>query len=254
MERGYAIIPRQFSLEAYKMVLTFPKQIIDAYIVTAVTTLLGTFIGVCISAGAGYVLSRQTYRYKNIIAFLVFFSMLFNGGLVPSYILITQWLGLKDSIWALILPLVTSGWYIILMRGFFQSVPGAMIESARIDGASEFKTFFQIVLPVSKPVLATISIFYVLAYWNDWYLSLLYATDESLYKLQYLLMQILKKAEFLNSEAGKLLQGTGVEQMEAPTLNVRMAVCVLAAGPVLVIFPFFQKYFVKGITVGSVKG
>lgn len=254
LERGYSILPRVFSLEAYKSLLTFPDRILNAYGITILTTVIGTFIGVCISAGAGYVISRNNYRYKNILSFYVFFTMLFNGGLVPSYILITQWLGLKNNMWALILPMIVNGWYIILMKGFFQGLPEAMLESAKIDGASEVFTFLRIVLPVSTPVLATISLFYVLSYWNDWYLSLLYIDNENLYKLQFLLMQVLKKAEFLNSEAGRQMQASGVSQLEIPTLNVRMAVCVLAAGPILIIFPFFQKYFVKGITIGSVKG
>lgn len=251
---GYSILPRAFSLEAYKAVFQSPSMIIDAYVITIITTVIGTVIGVCISASAGYVISRRNYRYRNILSFYIFFTMLFNGGLVPTYILVSQWLHLKNSMWALILPLVVNAWYIILMKGFFQGLPDSMMEAARIDGASELRIFFGIVLPVSKPVLATIALFYALGYWNDWYQSLLYVEDQSLYKLQYLLMQILKKAQFLNSEAGRAVMGTGVTTMDMPTLNLRMAMCVLAVGPMLLVFPFFQKYFVKGITVGSIKG
>lgn len=248
------MIPHEFSLEAYKAVFMSPGMILDSYMVTIITTVVGTIIGLCISASAGYVISRKNYRYRKILSFFIFFTMLFNGGLVPTYILMTQWLHLKNTIWALILPLVVNAWYIILMRGFFQGIPDSIMEAARIDGASELRIFFGIVLPLSKPVLATIALFYALAYWNDWYQSLLYIDNQKLYKLQYLLMQILKKSQFLNSAAGQAVMGTGASTSDMPTLNLRMAMCVVAVGPLLIAFPFFQKYFVKGITVGSVKG
>ena len=251
---GYRLIPHEFSLEAYKAVFMSPGMILDSYMVTIITTVVGTIIGLCISASAGYVISRKNYRYRKILSFFIFFTMLFNGGLVPTYILMTQWLHLKNTIWALILPLVVNAWYIILMRGFFQGIPDSIMEAARIDGASELRIFFGIVLPLSKPVLATIALFYALAYWNDWYQSLLYIDNQKLYKLQYLLMQILKKSQFLNSAAGQAVMGTGASTADMPTLNLRMAMCVVAVGPLLIAFPFFQKYFVKGITVGSVKG
>ncbi|MFQ9513516.1 MAG: carbohydrate ABC transporter permease [Hominilimicola sp.] len=251
---GYRMIPQEFSLEAYKAVFMSPGMILDSYMVTIITTVVGTIIGLCISASAGYVISRKNYRYRKILSFFIFFTMLFNGGLVPTYILMTQWLHLKNTIWALILPLVVNAWYIILMRGFFQGIPDSIMEAARIDGASELRIFFGIVLPLSKPVLATIALFYALAYWNDWYQSLLYIDNQKLYKLQYLLMQILKKSQFLNSAAGQAVMGTGASTADMPTLNLRMAMCVVAVGPLLIAFPFFQKYFVKGITVGSVKG
>lgn len=251
---GYRMIPHEFSLEAYKAVFMSPGMIFDSYMVTIITTVVGTIIGLCISASAGYVISRKNYRYRKILSFFIFFTMLFNGGLVPTYILMTQWLHLKNTIWALILPLVVNAWYIILMRGFFQGIPDSIMEAARIDGASELRIFFGIVLPLSKPVLATIALFYALAYWNDWYQSLLYIDNQKFYKLQYLLMQILKKSQFLNSAAGQAVMGTGASTADMPTLNLRMAMCVVAVGPLLIAFPFFQKYFVKGITVGSVKG
>lgn len=251
---GYSMIPRSFSLEAYKAVFASPGMIIDSYTITIITTIIGTVIGLCISASAGYVISRKNYRYRKILSFFVFFTMLFNGGLVPTYILVTQWLHLKNTVWALILPLAVNAWYIILMKGFFQGLPDSIMEAARIDGASELRIFFGIVLPLSKPVLATIALFYALGYWNDWYLSLLYVDNQKLYKLQYLLMQILKKSQFLNSEAGRAVMGTSEAASAMPTLNLRMAMCVVAVGPLLFTFPFFQKYFVKGITVGSVKG
>jgi len=253
MNFGYSIIPQHFSLEAYKMILKNPEMLLNSYVVTIITTVIGSAAGVWIVASFAYVVSRKTYRYKTVLSFYVFFTMLFNGGLVPSYILIVKWLGLKDNILALILPMLVNAWYVLIMKGFFQSIPESLIESAKIDGASEMYTFVKIVIPISKPAIASIALFYVLGYWNDWWLSLIYIESDNLMKLQYMLIKILKNIEYLNSvEAMKM--GMVKAGTEAPTLSARMAMCVLAAGPVLVIFPFFQKYFVKGITVGAVKG
>ena len=250
--KGYALIPEKPSLEAYIMVFRNPYQLFKSYFNTFYTTVVGTLLGVIISSSAGYVMSRKTYKYRNIFAFYVFFTMMFNGGLVPMYIMMTKWFNLKNTYLALILPLVVNGWYIMLMKGYFAGIPDAVIESAKIDGAGELYTFVKIVIPMSTPVIASISLFYVLGYWNDWYQSLLYTTDSEYYKLQYLLMNMIRSAEFLNSEAAQDLQ---LDQIaEIPTMNVKMAMCVLAAGPILFVFPFFQKYFVKGIAVGSVKG
>lgn len=253
VERGYSLIPKNFTLEAYKMIFGNATQLGISYINTILTTVVGTVIGVWLSATAGYVMSRKSYRYRTILAFYVFFTMMFNGGLVPSYILISNWLNLKNTIWVLILPLLSNAWYVILMKGYFAGLPDALIESARLDGANELYIFIKIVLPISTPVLATIALFYVLTYWNDWYLNLLYTSDTNLYKLQYLLMNILQSAEFLKSSLAKALTLDKSQLGSVPTLNVRMAMCVLAAGPILVIFPFFQKYFVKGITIGAIK-
>ena len=250
--KGYALIPEKPSLEAYIMVFRNPYQLFKSYFNTFYTTVVGTVLGVIISSSAGYVMSRKTYKYRNIFAFYVFFTMMFNGGLVPMYIMMTKWFNLKNTYLALLLPLVVNGWYTMLMKGYFAGIPDAVIESAKIDGAGELYTFVKIVIPMSTPVIASISLFYVLGYWNDWYQSLLYTTDSEYYKLQYLLMNMIRSAEFLNSEAAQDLQ---LDQIaEIPTMNVKMAMCVLAAGPILFVFPFFQKYFVKGIAVGSVKG
>ena len=250
--KGYALIPEKPSLEAYIMVFRNPYQLFKSYFNTFYTTVVGTVLGVIISSSAGYVMSRKTYKYRNIFAFYVFFTMMFNGGLVPMYIMMTKWFNLKNTYLALILPLVVNGWYIMLMKGYFAGIPDAVIESARIDGAGELYTFLKIVIPMSTPVIASISLFYVLGYWNDWYQSLLYTTDSEYYKLQYLLMNMIRSAEFLNSDVAQSLDMDKIA--EIPTMNVKMAMCVLAAGPILFVFPFFQKYFVKGIAVGSVKG
>lgn len=252
-ELGYRILPQLPVLDAYTTIFAMPKTLIDAYKVTIITSAATTVAGVWVMASCGYVMARKDYKYKMILSFYVFFTMLFNGGLVPRYILISNWLGLKDSLWALILPGVCNAWNILMLKGFYQSIPTSLIESAKIDGAKEMRIFVQIIIPISKPAIATIALFCLLGSWNAWNDSLLYIETESKVKLQYLLMRILKNAEFLNS-AEALQYGVVREGTSIPTNSVRMAMCILAAGPILVVFPFFQKYFVKGLTVGSVKG
>lgn len=249
---GYRLIPKEFSLEAYRSVFKKPDTILSAYIVTIVTTLLGAVLGTLMTAGYAYPLSRKDFRYRKILSLLNLISMLFNGGMVATYIVMTRWFGLKNNMWVLILPLIFSPWNIILMKSFFVSIPDSLVEAAKIDGAGEFRIFFRIVVPVSKPIIATIALFLTLTCWNDYQTSLLYITNESLYKLQYLLMKILTDMDFLNSAAAADI-GINLENVEIPTKNLRMAMCVVAAGPILVVFPFFQKYFTKGITLGGVK-
>jgi len=252
-KNGYSAIPREFSVYAYTTIFNNPSAILSAYEVTIITTVVSTVAGLFLESTYGYVISRRDYRYRQILAFFVFFTMLFNGGLVPTYILISKWLHLKDNILALIIPVVCNAWHIMMLKGFFQSIPTSLIESAKIDGAKEFTIFFKIIIPLSKPALATIGLFILLASWNEWYSSLLYITSENKVKLQYLLMTIMKNIQFLNSGEGAALAGSvGAESL--PTMSARMAMCVLAAGPIVAVFPFFQKYFVKGITVGAVKG
>lgn len=254
VNNGYKILPNPISLEAYKSVFTNPKQLFDAYVITTFVTIAQTIGGLVLTSTYGYVLSRKDYPYKRFFAMYIFFTMLFNGGLVPSYILISNWLGLQDSIWALIIPGMCSAWNILLMKGFFQSIPTALIESAKIDGASELTIFLKFVVPLSKPAFATIGLLMVLGSWNAWYSSLLYITSDNKVMLQYLLMKIMKNIEFLQSAEGQQLVGTVGTKIEIPSQALRMAMCVLTTGPILIVFPFFQKYFSKGLTVGSVKG
>ncbi|MBR5157467.1 MAG: carbohydrate ABC transporter permease [Clostridia bacterium] len=253
MRSGYRMLPAEFTLNAYRMLFADPVRLIDAYKVTIITTLIGTICGLAFVSSCGYVMSRKDYAYRKILSFYVFFTMLFNGGLVPTYILISRWLELKDNIFALILPGVCSAWNILLMKGFFMGVPTELIESAKLDGLGEFSAFVRIVMPISKPAFATVGLLLLLNYWNEWYFSMLYIESPEKVKLQYLLMSIMKNIEYLNSpealEAGIVSNGQSM-----PTLSARMAMCIAVAGPILVVFPFFQKYFVKGMTVGAVKG
>lgn len=254
VKNGYRIFPDPISFEAYKSILGNPKQLVDAYMVTIFVTVVQTLGGLALTSTFGYVLSRKDYPYRRFLSLYIFFTMLFNGGLVPTYILISNWLGLQDSIWALIIPGMCSAWNVMLMKGFFQSIPTALIESAKIDGASEFRIFLKIIIPLSKPAFATLGLLMVLTGWNAWYSSLLYITSEDKVMLQYLLMKIMKNIEFMQSAEGQQLIGTVGAQVEVPSQALRMAMCVLATGPILMVFPFFQKFFTKGLTVGSVKG
>ena len=250
---GYRIIPKSPTLDAYKMVFSSPKRLINAYSVTIFITIIGTIGGLIIMSTYAYVISQKKYRYKKILAFIAFFTMLFHGGLVPTYILISRWLHLRDSILALILPLMCSAWNIMLMKGFFQDVPEALLESARIDGAGELTIFVKIVAPIVKPAFATIGLFLVLGYWNSWYESMLYIETPSMVTLQYLLMSLMKNIELLNS-AEAIQYGIVTQATAVPTFAARMAMCVLATGPVVFVFLYFQKYFVSGLKVGAVKG
>lgn len=250
---GYRIIPGQWTLASYKAVLQNPQTLVRAYGITILTSAITVACGVFVCSTCAYVMTRKSYRYKKILSLIVFLPMILGGGLVASYINIVKNLGLKDNIWVLILPMLVSPWYILLMKGFLSSIPEAMIESAKMDGASEFRVFTQFVVPLSKPAIATISLFFLLDSWNEWYNSMLYIDNQNLVKLQFLLMKIQSSIDFLNS-AEALQFGAVKSGQEVPTEGARMAMCLLAAGPMLVVFPFFQKYFVRGLTIGSVKG
>ena len=250
---GYNIIPKQFSLEAYKSVFADKARVISAYKITFIVTLLSTILGLFFTSMLGYVTSRKDYPYRNIVAFYCFFAMLFNGGLVPTYILIANWLHLKNTIWAMVFPAGVNIWNMLLMKGFFSSLPTSLIEAAKIDGLGEFKIFLQIIIPLSKPAFATVGLFFILGSWNQWFSSMLYTDKQELVTLQYMLMKVMKNAEFMGSD---LAMQTGALQagQTVPADNLKMAMCIVAAGPILVVFPFFQKYFTRGITVGAVKG
>lgn len=252
-ENGYQFIPSSFSLDAYRYLLDAPDILLRAYGVTFTVTIIGALAGLLLTAMTAYVISRQDYRYNRATTFYVFFTMLFSGGLVPSYILITQYLHLKDSLLALILPILLSPFNIMVMKGFMSKIPLEIIESAKIDGAREFRIFFRIILPLSTPAPATLGLLISFTYWNEWFNAMLYIDDPNKVPLQLLLVRTLNSIEFLttNSEfTGQL----GIDLSSFPNSSARMAIAVLAGGPMLVIFPFFQRFFVKGLTVGSLKG
>lgn len=255
VSEGYKLIPSAFSLEAYKYVFRSPQQLLDSYKITIIYSFVATFLGVIVMSMLAYPLSRPNYKYKKIVTFFIFFTMLFSGGLVPSYIWITRYLHMGDTIWVYILPFLVNAFHVIVIRTFFQGLPSALMESAKIDGASELQTFFKIVLPLSKPVIATISLLTLLARWNDWNTALIYIKSTKLYSLQFLLQKILREAEFVKNMAeSSPVAGIDFNASNLPSITIRFAMCMVAAGPMLVVFPFFQKYFAKGLTVGAVKG
>ncbi len=250
---GYRLIPVHVSLSAYGYVFANPKSVLNAYGVTFLFSILAMVASTFFMALLAYPLSKKAFIARRQISFYIYFTMLFSGGLVPTYILITQYLKLTDTIWVYIIPTLISPWYVFMMRTFFQELPPAIAESAKIDGASELTIFFRLIIPMSKPVIAAVALFMFLGKWNDWMTSMLYINKENLISLQYLLQRIMNEIEMLQqmSESGS---GALVDLSKIPSETARMAMAVIVAGPALVVFPFFQKYFVKGLTVGSVKG
>ncbi|WP_312880017.1 carbohydrate ABC transporter permease [Paenibacillus phytorum] len=252
LKNGYSFIPKHIDLAAYRFIFQNPGQLFTSYIVTIFVSIVGTVIGLLFTSMLAFAISRKDYAYANKTSFYVFFTMLINGGLIPWYILVVNQLHMKDSIFALILPYLVSAWFVMLMKGFFTNISSAIIESAKIDGASELGIFFKIVLPIAKPGLATVGLFYLLTYWNDYYLSLMFIQNNTeIISLQYMLFKIQSNMDFLKSA---FVPPWMINKVSLPDLSARMAMAVLAAGPMLFVFPFFQKYFEKGITIGSVKG
>ena len=248
---GFGLWPAQFSTAAYAYILQNPTQIIDAYGVTTLVTVVGTLASLLVNSLTAYVLARTDFTWRRTFSFLLFFTMLFNGGLVPSYILITQYLKLRDTLAVLIIPLLLSPWHIFLLRTYFSTLAKEFIDSAKLDGANEWQIYTRIVLPLSTPALATIALFTILGYWNDWWLALLYINEAALYPLQYLLFAILRNAEFLttNSNSSAMLGS-----VQVPLQTVRMAMAVIALVPVAIAFVSLQRYFVRGLTIGGIKG
>lgn len=250
-KHGYRLIPTEFSLQAYRYLLSAPGQILRAYWVSFAATASGTALGLFLTTTLAYVMTRRDYALSRFTSFFVFFTMLFTGGVVPTYMVMKSVLNLGNSFFALFIPYSLSAWFTLLMKGFMQSVPFDIIESGKIDGAGELRIFVQLVLPLVKPAIATIGLFYVFLYWNDWWLAMLYMNTEAYVPIQYLLYRMLNNLDFI---LRNLSSSLSVDLSSLPGEAVRMAVALLAAGPMLLVFPFFQRYFVKGITVGSIKG
>lgn len=250
---GYSYLPQALSLDAYYYMIKQGTTILRAYGITVLVTVLGTAGSVLFTAMLAYPMSRKSFKYRNILSFLVFFTMLFNGGIVSSYMMWSNLFHIKNSIWALVLPgyLVTA-FNVFLVRNFYSNnVPDALIESAQIDGATEMRTFWSIIIPLSVPVVATISLFTALCYWNDWINGLYYITDSKFFGIQNLLIKIMNNVQFLKSGTANTL-GTG--NIDLPGTAVRMAMAVIGILPILLIYPFIQKYFIRGVVVGAVKG
>jgi len=251
---GYSLFPRELSLEAYKYIFKDIMVILRAYGVTVLVTVVGSALSLITIALYAYPISRKDFKYRNVFTFIVFLTMLFNGGLVPWYMVYVNVLHIDDTIMALILPYLMTPLYVLIMRTFFMTtIPDGIIEAARIDGAGEFQTFVWIVLPLAKPVLATIGLFNILTYWNDWYAPLLFINNEKLFNLQYLMYRVDKAIIYLSNNAGSINNATQI-MANLPSQTARMAMAVVAIGPIILAYPFFQKYFVEGLTIGSIKG
>lgn len=250
----FALIPHEFSLKAYEMVFRAPERIVNAYAVTIFYSVVGVGLSLLVMSMFAYALSRPNFIGKRVTSFLLFFTLLFNGGLVPNYILNSGYLHLNDTIWIYIIPGLLNSWNVIVIRTYFKGLPNELFESARIDGASELRICFQIAIPLSTPALASVGFLRFVDAWNDWYTCQIYIRDPKLYSLQYLLKQILDSADMLEE---MLLRGQlagGIAESLANMESMRFAMAVVGAGPALLIFPLFQKYFAKGMVVGSVKG
>lgn len=255
-KNGYQLIPKEFTLSAFEYYLKVGDQVWTSYRVTIVVTIVGTLTAILVISMLSYVLSRNDFRYRNILSFMVLFTMLFNGGLVSSYIINVTLFHLDDTIFILILPQLINAFYVIVLRTFYKTtIPDSIIESANIDGAGEFTIFFKIVFPLSKPGLATVGLFVLIGYWNDWFAGLLYIMNPKLVPIQTLLTRIQNSLEFIKQNSELANSAAGVDlAVNAPTESGRMALTVLVMTPILFAYPFFQKYFVKGLTIGSVKG
>jgi len=243
---GYSFVPRHFTTFAYEYILKVPSQILRSYGVTTFVTVVGSVAALLLMSLLAYPLSRPKFKFRKHLSFYVFFTMLFNGGLVPWYIWLTRYLHLKDKIEALILPYLIVPWFVLLLRTYFAQLPEEILDSARIDGASEWRIFFQMVIPLSTPSLATVGLFCILMYWNDWWLALLFIKDRNLQPLQYMLYAILTNTQAM--AANPMTTG-----MRAPIATVRMAMSVLATGPAALAFLLLQRYFIRGITLGALK-
>lgn len=246
---GFSLLPSKWSLDAYRYLLT-GNQIYYSYGVTLFVTIVGTVLAVLITAMFAYVLAHPKIKFKNQLAFFTYFTILFGTGLVGFYIVISMWLGLKDSIWSMILPSLINPFYTFILVSFFRTLPFEIYESAVIDGAGDYRIFFRIMWPISVPAIATISLFYAIFYWNDWWLALLFVDNYKLQPLQLMIRQLISNLNILS-----YIQGSpGSYGGGLPNQGVRLATVCLTIGPIVFLYPYIQKYFVKGLTIGSVKG
>jgi len=256
LREGYKFIPTAFDTSAYNFLFEDFRQVARSYGITITVTVVGTVLSMIMVAMYAYPISRRDFPHARFFTFIVFFTMLFGGGLVPWYLVYVQLLHLKDTLWVLIMPLLIPAFWVLVTRTFFAtSVPSAVLESARIDGAGEIRIFFQIVMPLSLPVLATVALFQTITYWNDWFLSLVFITKNENVSIQYLMYKTMQNVQYLaqNSQAMQALMQAGA-YIRFPAETMRMAMAIVGIGPIVLAYPFFQKYFIKGLTVGAVKG
>ena len=252
LTEGYSffLTAKNFSLEAYKMAFKSPDTLVQAYGITIFVTVVGAITAVLLSAMTGYVLARPDFPWRNKISFFFFFTTLFSGGLVPWYLMCSKFFKFNNHIYSLILPCLFSVWNMIIAKSFMKGIPFELTEAAKVDGAGDFYIFWKIILPTAKPLIATIGLFTALTYWNDWYNCMLYITNENMFTLQYYLQRMLGSAEAMRIVAEK----SGMALPSVPLESMKMAMTVIATGPIVLLYPFVQRYFVKGLTIGAVKG
>lgn len=252
LQNGYSFLPKEWSLDAYYYIIKQGSVILRAYGVSVLVTVVGTVGSVLITTTLAYPMARQSFPYRNALSFFVFFTMLFSGGIVPSYIMWTNYFHIKNTIWALIVPnYLVSAFNVILVKNFYSNnIPSSLIEAAQLDGATEMQIFRKLVFPMARPVVATISLFTGLCYWNDWTNGLYYVDNQKLYSIQLLLMKIMNNIEALKANAN--LMGAGAVSL--PGTSVRMAIAFIGILPILIVYPFVQKYLVEGVVIGAVKG
>lgn len=255
IKNGFSLFPQDFSLEAYKTVFKEPMVVIKAYATTILLTLAGTVFGLLLQTTTAYVLTRKDFEWRNYFSFFFYFTTLFSGGLVPYFILITTTLNLRDSYFALLLPLLFSVYNLLIMKSYIMAIPDSLIDAAKIDGCGEVRTLFQVVFPLIKPALATVGLFIALAYWNDWYNAMLYIKAEDKFPLQYFLYQQVNNIEtYKKLIATQGISSAVVSAVSLPTQTLKMALTIVVTGPIVLAYPMVQKYFVQGITIGAVKG
>jgi putative aldouronate transport system permease protein len=253
LENGYRFFPKTITFDAYNLVFSNSDVLLNSYKVSLIVAGVGTFLNIVFTGMFSFAITRKEFKLRKIVSFMAVFTMLFSGGLVSTYILMTQYLKLQDTYWVLILSIFANVWYIFIFRSFFQDIPESIVESALIDGAGMLRIFINIIIPLSKPVIAALSLFVMLDYWNDWFSAMLYINNDELVPLQYMLQKIMLNVQSILNNLDNI-PADMVDLTNLPQENFRMAMVVLAAGPMLIIFPFFQKYFSRGITLGSVKG
>ena len=255
VQNGFSFFPEKWSMNGVNAVLRYGKQLVTSYGVTIFVTVFGTLLGLLVMSMFAYAISRKGFRLSKFLSIYLLIPMLFNGGQLSGYIVFTSYYGLKDSLWLLILPLCTSTMNVIILRTYIaNSIPDELMEAAKIDGAGDYRTFFQITLPLLKPSLAAVGFMMATAYWNDWQNALLYIKSDSKKPLQLLLINIQKSIEFLLSNANVPASARAAMGGNIPQYSATMATVLIVIGPIMIVYPFFQKYFVKGLTVGSVKG
>ena len=252
---GFSLIPREFTTSAYQTAFQNRARMIRAYLVTFAQAGLGTLIACVIAGMAAYPLSRSNFRFRKPVTVIIFFTMLFSAGMIPNYIVYSRYYGISNTFWVYILPGMAGGaWNTMVFRTFFKGLPESLFESAHLDGARELTVFFKIVVPLSTPVFASLGFMTLVGKWNDYTTSMIYIREENVYTLQYLLQRLMEEAAFLRGLSQSAMGNVNLSIADMPNESLKFAMCVIAAGPMLVVFPFFQEYFSQGLTIGAVKG